>query len=414
MAKVQDEVFAKSDYILADEQQQTGPLTKGQVIIIGAGAGGLSTAYALKRSGISATIVERSDKVGSSWRNRHPQLQLNTVRTLSHLPGLSLPANAGDFPARDTLIQYLEDYVQFIDVPIDYGVEVKQIQKTIKGWCVSTSKGDYEAPHLVVASGQDRVPYIPDWPGKSSYRGKILHSANFGDLRQYIDKRVLVVGAGNSGSDILNHLATINTKSVDISVRYGPTISPERKFGIPIQRLAPFLERLPAWAIDKFMAFSEKLTYGDLTKYGFQKHPLGGASRIQQQGITPAVDKGFVAALKAGRMEVVAEIKSFDETGVILMNGKRLEPEFVVCATGYNTGLENLFGPLAVLNETGLPLINGAESMEQAPGLRFIGMRPSLSGNFYSACRDSVLIAEAILSETELSSASGHCRGKNV
>ena len=193
---------------LPSETSFVGP--DADVVIIGAGTGGLRTAYALRRRGIRVCILDRASTVAMPWRGRHPQLCLNPHRTLSHLAGLPFPRSAGAFPARDTVIRYMEDYARFVGVPIKHGVEVRRVDQTAGGGGrLDSSEGCIDTAHVVVATGGESTSFVPDWPGCGGFAGVIRHSADFGDLGQYRDKRVLVVGAGNSGTDVLNHLGSI-------------------------------------------------------------------------------------------------------------------------------------------------------------------------------------------------------------
>ena len=81
------------------------------------------------------------------------------------------------------------------------------------------------APHV------EKYPHLPDWPGRDSFNGKILHAAALGDIRPYARRDILVIGAGNSGTDVLNHLSRIATGKVWVSLRHGSTIMPTRLFG---------------------------------------------------------------------------------------------------------------------------------------------------------------------------------------
>ena len=330
------------------------------------------------------------------WRRRHPQLCLNTHRSLSHLAGLRFPKSAGAFPARDTVIRYLEDYARLVGVPIEHGVEVQRIDQTTGGWLVETAAGRMAAAHVVVATGRESVPFVPDWPGSDSFTGTLRHAADFGDIAQYRGRRVLVVGAGNSGTDVLNHLVRAKTRSLGVSVRHGPAIAPSRIFGFPTQRTAPLLEMMPAPVADRALKDMQRLAFGDLARLGLPQHTAGGATRLRKGGITPAVDDGFIAALKAGRVHVLPAVDRFEGADVITVDGRRIETDIVIAATGYRTGLEPMLGHLNVLDGEGRPLANGALAIDHCPGLWFIGMRPSLSGFFRAARRDGQAIARQI------------------
>jgi cation diffusion facilitator CzcD-associated flavoprotein CzcO len=131
------------------------------VLIIGAGAAGLATAAALKARGVPARVLEKEQRVGGTWRRRHPQLRLNTHRALSGLPGLAIPRAAGAFPGRDAVADYLEAYARYHHLHIEYGVEIRRIDPAESGWQVATSAGTQTGRHVIIATGRERTPFIP-------------------------------------------------------------------------------------------------------------------------------------------------------------------------------------------------------------------------------------------------------------
>ena len=366
------------------------------VIVIGAGASGLAAAQALRARGIPVRILDQATRPGDAWYHRHPQLRLNTHRHLSALPGLAIPRSAGAYPTRDSIIRYLDDYAARLDAPIDYGVQVTHIDADYNGWAIETDAGVYRARHVVVATGLERVPHIPDWPGRDNFSGKLLHAADFGEVTQYRGRDILVVGAGNSGSDILNHLAGIDTGRVWVSVRHGPVVFQRRLYGIPVQRLSPLFSVLPVRIADALLSLTEYVAFGRLSRWGLRKHPDGGVTRLLESGTSPAIEDGFVAALKAGKITVVPEVERFDAAGPRLVDGQYLEPEIVISATGYRSGMEAILGHTGLLDELGVPLIHGAEQMDGYRGLWFTGMRPRLTGFFHLAANSALKIAGAI------------------
>lgn len=368
------------------------------VAIVGAGAAGLATAHTLKQAGISVRLLEKSHEIADPWRRRHPQLRLNTHRDLSQLPGLKMPKDAGTFPSRDTVIRYLEDYVREMDLRVEFGTEVTSLERTGEGWRLETGSGTIAAKHVVIATGREVHPFVPDWPGRDGFEGRLIHAADFGDARQYAGKNVLVVGAGNSGSDILNHLSRVDTQSVLISIRNGSVVFPAYMFGVPMQRLSPLMELMPIRAVDWMLKDTQRLAFGDITQYGFPA-AQGGATRMAREGVSPAIDQGFVAAVKTGRMRIVPEVGRFQGRNIVLADGSRIAPDVVIAATGYRTGLEPLLGHLDVLNSHGVPRIDGARTLPHVPGLWYIGMRPMMSGYFRAASRNSRAIARAIAAD---------------
>ena len=220
-----------------------------------------------------------------------------------------------------------------------------------------TTKGVYSCAHLIIATGRDRIPYIPAWPGRDEFTGELLHAAHLGDVSRFDGKRVLVVGAGNSGSDVLNQLARRAPSEVWISVRHGPAIVPTRIFGFPLHRLARLFTAFPAAVLDPAFRLTQRLFLGDLARFGLQSHPDGGGTRLLRDGIAFAIDDGFVAALRQGRFRVVGEVTGFDHNRVVLSGNDKCTPDIVICATGYRSGLETLAGDLGVLDANGYPIL---------------------------------------------------------
>lgn len=361
-------------------------------IVIGAGVAGLAVARALMKAGVAAAVLEKESRLAEPWRRRHEQLHLNTHRDLSALPGLAYPKGTPAFPHRDVVIRHMNDFHEANRLPVEFGVSAEAIMFAGDHWIVRTSAGSRLARHVVVATGRDREPYTPQWKGMRAFAGRIIHSADFGDARAYAGKKVLVVGAGNSGFDALNHLAGVDTAAVWLSARNGPALLPKRVGKIAVHRLSPLMARLPLRVADAVMAVTQRLVFGDLTKFGMPPAPAGGASRLTSDYTAIAADDGAVDAIKSGRIVVVPAIREFTRDGVILANGSMVAPDIVIAATGYRTGLERMVGDLGVLDEKGVPLFNGGQADPKWPGLWFTGMRPSIRGCFANAA----ILARAI------------------
>jgi cation diffusion facilitator CzcD-associated flavoprotein CzcO len=261
---------------------------------------------------------------------------------------------------------------------------------------VRTSAGPRLARHVVIATGRDRQPFIPEWKGMKAFAGRVIHSADFGEAKDYAGRQVLVVGAGNSGFDALNHLAGANTAQIWLSARNGPSLLPKRIGQIAVHRFSPIMARLPVRLADAVMAATQRLVFGDLGKFGLPPAPSGGASRLTSDYTAIASDDGAVDAIKAGKIIVVPQVREFTGEGVILDNGELIQPDIVIAATGYRTGLEIMVGKLGVLDSKGVPLFNGAESDQKLPGLWFTGMRPSIRGCFANARIQAGAIAAEI------------------
>jgi hypothetical protein len=367
------------------------------VLIIGAGTAGLTVAYELLKRGIQPQIIDEAEEVGSSWRHRHDQLHLNTYRAYSSLPGATLPRRYGVYVRRDDFISYLEEYTANLKQPIRFGVSARKIRRNgNEGWLVDTDQGAISARHVIVATGPERQPYTPEWPGQETFQGVFIHSAEFRHSDDYIGKKVLIVGASNSGVDIGNHLSEVAIGPSWVSIRNGPTIVPAYVFGISAHIPFMWLRPLPIKAQDFMTAMLGRIFLGDLRKYGLPAPPAGAVTRDKVDGVTFGVDNGFVKALKAGRFTVVPEIKSFSERAVHLIDGRTIEPDAVICATGYRPGLESLVGHLEVLNERGKPRFFADQASSDHPGLWFFGLNTSIHGYLYTRKHEAPPLAHKI------------------
>ncbi len=361
------------------------PTSEMPVIVIGAGLSGLACARVLADRGVPVKVLEARQRVGEPWRSRHPALRLNIHRHFARLPGQEAPRSDGPFLRRDTVVEHLERYADGLGAEIRYGTEVTGIARQGRTWRVETNWGNLDAAHVVFATGRDRVPYIPDWPGRADFTGAFLHAAELGDVSRFNGKRVLVIGAGNSGADVLNHLSRHAPAEVLVSVRHGPAVVPTRVLGFPLHRLARLFAAMPLGLVNPAFKLTQRLFLGDLARYGLKSHPDGGGTRLVRDGVAFAIDDGFVRELKSGRLQVVSEVERFDRGRVILAGGGQCSPDVVIAATGYRSGLETLLGPLGVLGTDGQPTHPMGEPDPAHPGLWFTGFRPLFTGYFDAA-----------------------------
>ncbi len=366
------------------------------VIVIGGGAAGLAAAQALIAAGRVVRVLEKEHSVGGSWERRHRNLTLNTYRDLSVLPGVRYPPGTNAFPGRLAVIALLKDFARHHRLPIEFGVAVERIDRVGERWTVHAGRRIFRARHVVVASGRDSVPFTPAWPGVEGFTGRMVHAADFGEAADYAGKSVLVAGAGNSGFDALNHLVRVETGTLWLSARHAPTLIPKRLANIAVHRNSPLIARLPAPLANLALALVQRLAFGSLRALGLPRAAGGGMSRLRKENVALASDDGAVAAIKAGRIAVVPVIRAFDGATALLDGGRTLEPEVVIAATGYRSGLEPMVGHLGVLGARGKPLFNGGTADPRHPGLWFAGMRPDIRGCFFHAVEQAEAIAERI------------------
>jgi putative flavoprotein involved in K+ transport len=344
-------------------------MSTGGTVVIGAGPAGLASAAELRRRGVPAVVLERGEGIATSWRGRYDRLRLNTSRWFSRLPGAGYPRGTGTFPSRDEVIAYLEGYARDNALDVRLNTRVDRIDPHGAGWVVRTSAGDVPAEHVIVAAGYEHTPHVPDWPGRDRFGGALLHAAEYRNPEPYRGRDVVVVGPGCSGMEIAYDLAEGGARKVRLAVRTPPNILVRSPMGPGI---ALALLRVRPQRADRVVNFVRSKEVGDLTEYGLPVPEEGTFTRLRRLGVAPAiVDKVVIEAIRERRIEIVASIESLDETGADLVDGTRIEPDAVIAATGYRSGLEPMVGHLDVLDADGAPRAVAAEAA--APGLRFVG-----------------------------------------
>lgn len=369
-----------------------------EVVIVGAGPAGLASALALKDNGLRAVLLDRADRVGASWRTRYDRLRLNTVRPFSHLPRRRFPRGTPLFPTRDQLVEHLERHAEEDGMDIRLGTAVERIDREDGGWVARTSAGDLPAAQVIVATGYEQDPVIPDWPGRSRFEGVLVHSSEYSRPAPYAGKRVLVVGPGCSGMEIAYDLVEGGAEKVWLAVRTPPNIVLRQGAGgIPGDVIGVVMMRFPIRVADGFARFGRRMDIGDLSEYGLPVPEEGVMTRLKRLGVAPSiVDKEVIEAIKSRGIEITRGVESLDERGVTFSDGARIEPHAVICATGYRRALEPLVGHLGVLGDRGMPRALGAKPA--APGLRFIGYVSRPGGLGYMA-KEARQAAKAIRRE---------------
>ncbi|MER6284559.1 flavin-containing monooxygenase [Streptomyces sviceus] len=371
------------------------------VYVIGGGPAGLSVAYALRARGVRAVVLEKSEHVGASWRRHYDRLHLHTTRRLSALPGLPMPRRFGRWVSRDDVVRYLEKYAEFHELETVTGVEVSRVERTDDGtgWLLHATGGrELTGAAVVVATGYNHTPLLPDWPGREGYKGELLHAGEYRNPAPYAGRDVLVVGVGNTGAEIAVDLVEGGASRVRLSVRTAPHIVRRSTAGWAAQYTGVLVRRLPVGLVDRLARPMAKLSIPDLSAHGLPRPDTGLYSRAKQ-GAIPVQDVGLIDAIRTGKVEVVAAVEGFEDGEVLLADGTRVTPDAVIAATGYTRALDGLVGHLDVLDGRGGPLVNGARTPQDAPGLYFTGYVTPISGTFREVAIDAEKIAKAVVKD---------------
>ncbi|WP_371257553.1 flavin-containing monooxygenase [Sporosarcina sp. D27] len=187
-------------------------------IVIGAGQSGLATAYYLKKKGLKYIVLEKSNQTAGSWPLYYDSLKLFSPVKYSSLPGLSFQGEINHYPTKTEVMSYLNTYAQKFELNIATGKTITEVLKEQELFLVKTEEGDlFKAKTIISATGSFDSPNLPEIMGIESFAGEMIHSSQYNNPERYVNKRVIVVGAGNSAVQIAYELR--ETSKVTLATR---------------------------------------------------------------------------------------------------------------------------------------------------------------------------------------------------
>ncbi|WP_026811150.1 ArsO family NAD(P)H-dependent flavin-containing monooxygenase [Arenibacter latericius] len=287
-------------------------------IIIGGGQAGLSVAYFLRRSSLEYLILDNQDKPGGAWLNTWGSLQLFSPTQYSSLSGWQMPKSKEDYPTKQEFLDYLTAYEERYSFPIKRNTVVLRVEKENGLFKITSSKSVYWAKTVVSATGTAQNPYIPSYPNQNKFNGLQLHSVDYRDSKDLIGKKVLVIGGGNSGAQILSEVSKVaETKWV--------TLEPPQFMPEDIDGRYLFIKANSSYLDNNTHNFEEKVSLSDIVQ-------------------VESVKEG----LKRGVYDAVRPFHAFYENGVIWQNGEKEAFHAVIWCTGFRPYLEHLY-PLNIV-----------------------------------------------------------------
>jgi putative flavoprotein involved in K+ transport len=348
-------------------------------LIIGGGQGGIALAARLKSLSVPALVVERNPRAGDSWRNRYRSLVLHDPVWYDHLPYIPFPDTWPVFTPKDQMGDWLEAYVQALD--LDYWTATRAIRARHTGthWEVTLDRDGTETllrpRELVIATGAYGPPNRPDWPG--SYTGTLLHSADYRGAAPFAGKRAVVVGCGSSAHDIALDLWEGGAAVTMVQRRAGIVVRSETLMDLAFstyseEALASGITtdiadwRSAATPFSHFAADQRALYarireidapfYTALARAGFLldfgEDDTGLMMRALRTASGYYIDVGASQLIIDGQIRIAsgAGVTALSETGAILSDGRHLEADVIIACTGYQTMsavLSDLISPVA-------------------------------------------------------------------
>ena len=356
-------------------------------IVIGGGQAGLSVGYFLARAGRPFVILDASERVGDSWRQRWDSLRLFTPAMFDGLVGMKFPAPSFSFPTKDEMADYLEEYARRFQLPVRNSVRVDRVTRVGERYLVEAGCHRFESDNVVIAMASYQVPRIPAFA--KDLRADILqlHSSQYRNPRQLKPGGVLLVGAGNSGAEIAMDLA-----------REHPTWMSGRDTGHVPFRVDGLAARLFLMRFLFRFVFHRLLT----VRTAIGRH---ARRRMFTQGAPLIRVKPH--DLAAAGVQRVPKVRGVAEGLPSLEDGRVLDVANIIWCTGFGNGLSWI--DLPIFEPDGEPRHQSGLAIDQ-PGLYFVGLHflHSFSSTMiHGVARDAKRIADAVGRRSQAPAGSG-------
>ena len=375
-----------------------------KVAIIGAGPSGITAIKNFADQGFEVTAFDRCEGVGGNWRFNDPSGHSSVFETThlisskytSFYEDFPLPDSAPDYPSHKELLNYFNAYADQFDIKklIKFNTEVTNCKK-IDGdrWEVEWNTlgfeekniGEYDA--LVVCNGHHHKPRYPDYPGE--FTGELIHSHEFKSAKPFQDKRVLVIGGGNSACDIAVETARVS-KSTSISWRRGYYLIPKFMYGLPTDVQALKNRWMPDFLRGPFTKLMLEIYQGKNEDIGLQKPDKS------LNATHPTVNSELYYAVRHGKVTPHVDIERYEGNNVIFKDGKSEEFDVIIACTGFKIKHDFFDKSLINYEEGKVPLLHKMMPAD-INNLYFIGLFQPLGCIWPGAELQSKLAAQHLL-----------------
>jgi thioredoxin reductase len=332
---------------------------KTDIVVIGAGQAGLSSAYHLKNRGLAPhrgfVVLDQSPRAGGAWQFRWPSLKLSTVNRIHDLPGMrfseAVDTDATEVEASVAVPRYFEAYEKAFDLPVYRPDRVRVVCNRGERLRIETDKGKLSARGVINATGTWETAYVPNYPGANRFKGRQLHTKDYQLAEEFAGKHVIVVGGGISAIQLLDEVSRVTTTTW--VTRRAPNF-----------REGPFTEERGRAAV----ALVEARVRRGL--------PPNSVVSVTGLPVTPAI-KAMQARGVLNRMPMFDEIL---EDGVRWPDGTVLRADVILWCTGFRSSLDHL-APLMLGEPGGGITMTGklATRVAKDPRVHLVGYGPSAS-----------------------------------
>ena len=389
-----------------------------RVCIIGAGSSGIAALQVLSARGVDLDCFEVGSRVGGNWRyendngmsSAYRSLHINTSRDHMRFRSFPMPEDTPDYPSHWQIAAYFDSYVDHFGLRerIVFRTEVVKVEPVEGGYAVTlrgrTAHGEPSDPEVrtytdvVVANGHHWDPRWPEpsYPGSDTFPGEQLHAHYYRDPESLAGRRVVVLGIGNSASDIAVESSRVAARTY-LAMRRGAHIVPKFLFGVPTDHLTSSpLARGPVRVQQLAMAAMLRLAQGKVTDYGLPRpdHAVLHAH--------PTVSDDLLTRLGHGDIDVRPNIERFEGATVVFVDGSAAEVDTVVYCTGYKITFPFLGREVLTVRDNHVDLYRRVVHPGR-PGLYFVGLVQPLGATMPLAEAQAEWVADLVTGE-------GRCR----
>ncbi|RST06706.1 NAD(P)/FAD-dependent oxidoreductase [Streptomyces sp. WAC07149] len=319
------------------------------VVVVGAGQAGLSSAYHLARAGIGHVVLDHSPRPGGAWQFRWPSLTYGKVHGMHALPGMELTGADPLRPSSEVIGEYFAAYEERFGLRVRRPVDVTAVREGGGRLLVESASGSWSARALVNATGTWDRPFWPRYPGQELFRGRQLHTAGYPGPGAFAGARVVVVGGGTSAVQHLLEVSEVAAGTTWVTRR--PPVFREGAFGEAEGRAAVAL-------------VEERVRRG-----------LPPRSVVSVTGL--ALTEAVRAGLDSGVLERLPVFDRITPTGVAWADGRSVDADVILWATGFRAAVDHL-APLRLREPGGGIRVEGTRAVRDER-VHLVGYGPSAS-----------------------------------
>ncbi|PWK77003.1 NAD(P)-binding domain-containing protein [Aminobacter sp. AP02] len=341
------------------ESRDVRAVLKTDIVVIGAGQAGLSSAYHLRGLGIAPgkgfLVLDKSPDSGGAWQYRWPSLTLSTVNRVHDLPGMQfadvVDAGHTEVKASVAVPRYFAAYEEKFELPVYRPLRVKVVCERNERFRVETDRETFSTRGIINATGTWETPYIPNYPGADRFKGRQLHTRDYRTADEFVGQHVIVVGSGISALQLLDEISRVTSTTW-------------------VTRREPQFRDTPFTPEDGRAAVA---IVEDRVRRG-----LVPGSVVSVTGIpwTPALE----AARERGILNRLPMFSEITEDGVRWADGTDQKADVILWCTGFRSSLDHL-APLQIREDDGGIFMDGrlATRVAKDPRIHLVGYGPSAS-----------------------------------